>query len=115
REVFAYYATLLMKDRVGEEFPATVSGVADFGFFVELEKELVEGLVRAESLGQGFAFDERRHALAYPDGRSVTVGQRLTVRLLSANILRRQLDFQVMAFDGEAVRAPSANSPHPGF
>ncbi|HYV48101.1 MAG TPA: ribonuclease R [Myxococcaceae bacterium] len=113
REVFAYYATLLMKDRVGEEFPAVVSGVTDFGFFVELEKELAEGLVKVESLGAGVRFDERRHALVLQGGRSVTVGQRLTVRLLSANIVRRQLELEVVVFEGEEPVA--ASSPHPGF
>jgi ribonuclease R len=113
REVFAYYATLLMKDRVGQELAAIVSGVTDFGFFVELEKELAEGLVKVESLGAGVRFDERRHALVLQGGRSVTVGQRLTVRLLSANIARRQLELEVVVFEGQEPVA--ASSPHPGF
>ncbi|HEY8205965.1 MAG TPA: ribonuclease R [Myxococcaceae bacterium] len=113
RDVFAYYATLMMRDRVGEEFAAVVSGVTDFGFFVELEKELAEGLVKVESLGAGVRFDERRHALVLQGGRSVTVGQRLTVRLLSANIVRRQLELEVVVFEGQEEVAVS--SPHPGF
>jgi ribonuclease R len=103
REVFAYYATLMMKDRVGEEFRALVSAVTDFGFFVELEKELVEGLVKSESLGSRFSFDPQLHALRSPDGRQVRVGQKLTVRLVSANILRRQLEFEVVAFEDQAI------------
>ena len=55
----AFYAALMMKDRVGEEFDATVSAVADFGFFVELDTEHVEGLVKGESLGWGFKLDTR--------------------------------------------------------
>jgi len=113
REVFAYYATLMMKDRVGQEFPAVVSGITDFGFFVELEKELAEGLVKLESLGAGAELDERRHAIVLRSGRSVTVGQRLTVRLLSANIVRRQLEFEIVVFEGQEPVA--ASSPHPGF
>ncbi len=45
REVNSLYACLLMEDRVGEEFAATVSSITDFGFFVELDTEHVEGLV----------------------------------------------------------------------
>jgi ribonuclease R len=56
REVNALYACLLMEDRVGEEFAATVSSLADFGFFVELDAEHVEGLVRADDLGPGTAW-----------------------------------------------------------
>lgn len=101
RDVFAYYVTLMMKDRVGEEFRALVSSVTDFGFFVELEQELVEGLVKAESLGSGFSLDQRLMALVYPDGRKVRVGQKLTVRLVSANVARRQLDLEVVAFEDQ--------------
>src|SRR4029450_4412602 len=45
REVNALYACLLMEDRVGEEFAATVSSLADFGFFVELDAEHAERMV----------------------------------------------------------------------
>nr|WP_228530883.1 MULTISPECIES: ribonuclease R [Myxococcaceae] len=102
RETVSFYAALLMKDRVGEEFDATVSSVVDFGFFVELDKEFVEGLVKADALGFGAKLDKTVHALSYPTGRKVRVGQKLRVRLASANLERRQLDFTPIAFEGEA-------------
>ncbi|HET9449289.1 MAG TPA: ribonuclease R, partial [Aggregicoccus sp.] len=102
RETVSFYATLLMKDRVGEEFQATVSSVVDFGFFVELDKEFVEGLVKADALGPGAKLDKAIHALSYPNGRKVRVGQKLRVQLASANTERRQLDFTPLAFEGEA-------------
>ncbi|MDQ3265622.1 MAG: ribonuclease R [Myxococcota bacterium] len=111
REVSAFYSALLMKDRVGEEFDATVGSVTDFGFFVELDVEMVEGLVKAETLGPGFKLDPVQHALVYPSGRRVKVGQKLRVRLESVNLSRRQLDFVALNFAGEqplpsAVIAP---------
>jgi ribonuclease R len=99
REVNALYACLLMEDRVGEEFPATVSSLADFGFFVELDAEHVEGLVRADDLGPGHRLVVG--ALVWPNGRRVQVGQSLTVRLAGVNVQRRQMDFDVVAFAGE--------------
>jgi len=92
---------VMMKDRVGEEFRAAVAAVTDFGFFVQLEEEMVEGLVKAEALGPGARLDPRLHALTYPNGRKVRVGQRLTVRLDSVNLQRRQIDFSPLAFEGE--------------
>src|SRR5262249_35457181 len=109
REGFSYYATLLMKDRVGEEFPAVVGGWAGFGCFVELQQELAEGLVRAESVRPGFKFDERRHVLIFSGGLTVSVGQKLTVRLISANVQRRQLEFEAVAFEEEG-RSPTKAS-----
>ena len=101
REVVSFYAALLMKDRVGEEFAATVASVTDFGFFVELDEVHVEGLVKAEALGPGSKLDKVLHALVYPNGRRVRVGQQLRVTLISVNLQRRQIDFEPLQFDGE--------------
>ena len=110
REVVAYYSALLMKDRVGEDFPSTVSAVTDFGFFAELDEEYVEGLVKAEALGRGFRLDPSLHALVYPSGRKVRVGQRVQVRVASVNLERRQIDLDVVAFEDESPRAPPSES-----
>ena len=122
REVNALYACILMEDRVGEEFAATVSSLADFGFFVELDVEHVEGLVRADDLGPGHRLVVG--ALVWPDGRRVQVGQALTVRLAGVNVQRRQMDFDVVAFAGERpsrrrggaerVEAPARERERPG-
>jgi len=103
REVVSFYAALLVKDRVGEVFLATVAGVTDFGFFVQLEDIWVEGLVKAESVGFGARYDERRLALTYPDGKTIKVGQKLIVRLSSVSVTRRQIDFALESLDPEAL------------
>jgi ribonuclease R len=100
RKVSAYYSVLLMKNRIGEEFDSTVSGLADFGFFVELDEPCVEGLVRGESLGR-FRFDRERQLLSYSSGAEVRVGERVKVRLVSANLARAQLDFELVRFAEE--------------
>ncbi|WP_426746061.1 ribonuclease R [Myxococcus faecalis] len=105
REVVSFYAALMMKDRVGEEFAATIAAITDFGFFVELDEVHVEGLVKAETLGPGSKLDKQTHALVYPNGRRVRVGQKLRVRLLSANPTARKIDFEALQFDGEAPLA----------
>jgi ribonuclease R len=108
RDVTGFYAALLMEGRVGEAFSATISGVADFGAFVELDAEHVEGLVRSDSLGRRVRLDERLHALVLGDGRRVRVGQPATVRLRSVNLARRQLDFELVAW------GPSSGAPPVG-
>ncbi|NTX52841.1 ribonuclease R [Myxococcus sp. CA039A] len=119
REVVSFYATLMMKDRVGEEFAATVAAITDFGFFVELDAEHVEGLVKAETLGPGSKLDKQTHSLVYPNGRRVRVGQKLRVRLLSANPTARKIDFDALQFVGEAPLsrheggAPARRRPEP--
>nr|WP_225937743.1 ribonuclease R [Myxococcus sp. RHSTA-1-4] len=113
REVVSFYACLLMKDRVGEEFAATVAAITDFGFFVELDEEHVEGLVKAETLGPGGKLDKLTHALVYANGRRVRVGQRLRVRLASVNVTARKMDFEALQFDGEApLSRAEMGAPH---
>ena len=103
REVISFYATLLMKDRVGEEFEATVSGLAEVGCFVELDTEHVEGLVKTESIGFGGKLDKTLHALVFPDGRRIRVGQKCRVRLASVSPERRQMDFEALEIEGKPV------------
>ncbi len=103
REVVSFYATLLMKDRVGEEFDATVSGLAEFGCFVELDTEHVEGLVKLEAIGFGGKLDKMLHALVFPDGRRIRVGQKCRVRLASVSPERRQMDFEPLEIEGKPV------------
>ena len=99
RKVIAYYSVLLIKDRVGEEFHGTVSALTDFGFFVELDDPWIEGLVKGETLGR-FRFEKKAHLISYSSGLKVRVGQRAKVRLISVNLQRRQLDFELLELEG---------------
>jgi ribonuclease R len=97
REVTSLYSTLLMRDRVGEEFAGTVSALTDFGCFVELDGLWVEGLVKAQTLGTEFKFDKKlQMAVVGSSGLKIRVGQKIRVRLVSANLQRRQLDFEML-------------------
>ena len=58
REAVAMYRTFLMRDQVGEQFPGTVSAVTSFGAFVEIDEPFVEGLIKLDSLGEHFDYDE---------------------------------------------------------
>lgn len=110
REVVSFYAALLVKDRVGEEFTGTVAALTDFGFFVELEGVHVEGLVKTEALGRGGRFDKLQHAMVYADGTRVRVGQLLRVRLASVNVPLRRIDLEPLEF---IERASPPEVPEP--
>jgi ribonuclease R len=109
REVNALYSCLLMKDRVGESFAATVSSLAEHGFFVELDDLFVEGLVKGETVYPDFEFDQATYRINYGDGRIVKVGLKCTVTLASVNLTKKQMDFAVEGFaDEEGVLTPYA-------
>lgn len=86
-----------MKDSVGELFEGVVSSVTNFGIFVELDNT-VEGLIRIEDLpDDGFLLFEKQLKLK---GNRLTfaVGDRLEVKLVSANIYTRKIDFTFERF-----------------
>jgi ribonuclease R len=111
REIHAFYAALFMQERVGERFPGVVASVVDFGLFVEIEPWFVEGLVKAEDLGDGFLLDKRLHALVQPaTGRAYRVGDRVEVEVVAASPTRRQIDLALVE-GGEVSRAAGPAGP----
>jgi len=110
REVAAFYAALFMQDKVGERFKGTVASVVEFGLFVEVEPFAIEGLVKLENLGEGFALDEALHALVQRGtGRAFRVGDRMDVEVLAASPARRQVDLGLAPREGRG-----RSTAHPG-
>jgi ribonuclease R len=103
REVNALYACLLMKDRIGEEFDATVGGLSEHGFFVVLDEHHVEGFVKGESVFPDFELDVTTHRMRFGDGREVRIGQKARVALVSVNLQKKQMEFSPLTLDGAEV------------
>jgi ribonuclease R len=92
RDVDSFYAALFMQDKVGEQFKAVVSGVAEFGLFCELEDVFVEGLVPAESLGEDVKLEKELQRLVIgSSGRAYSIGDELKVKVEAADPARRRI------------------------
>lgn len=111
REVVSFYSCLLIEPRVGEELPGTVSALMEHGFFVELDGLYIDGMVSAESVGSGWEFDPATHRLGWDDGQVVKVGQKVTVKVASVNLQRKQINFELMS---ELPRGPRVRAPDRG-
>lgn len=88
-----------MQDYVGQEFEGIISGVAAFGFWVETVAHKCEGLVAARDLLliDDFRLDESDYALVgLRTGRKYRMGDLVTIKVVSANLGRRQLDYQLI-------------------
>jgi len=86
-----------MLEHLLEPEPATIVGVAQFGFFVELEAYPVEGLVRAEDLPMQTTFDEGTQMLvARRSGERFRLGDRLIVEATNVSLQRRQITFALV-------------------
>jgi ribonuclease R len=95
RDVSAWLKCEYMKERVGEVFDGTISGVTGFGVFVALDDVYVEGLVHISELGSDyFEFDAAKHQLVGERTRQVIrLGGRMRVTLVRVDLDSARIDF----------------------
>ena len=95
RELLSWKKVAFIADKVGQDFEAAVTGVAPFGLFLQLESNLVEGLLRVDRLGdERFEFDDRRVELqGQQTGRTYRLGDRLRVRVERVDRVLQRVDF----------------------
>lgn len=92
REVDDYKKAVYMQKFLGEKFVGTISGVQEFGIFVELENG-IEGLVKAEDLPMdSYEYDDASLKLK-GQKRTYTIGDKLEVIVANSNTQLRQIDF----------------------
>lgn len=86
-----------MQGFLGEEFEGVISGVASFGFWVETVEHKCEGLVSINSL---LDYDDFRHIesdyslVGRRSGRQFRMGDKVTIKVIAANLAKRQLDYE---------------------
>jgi ribonuclease R len=102
RSVVAWLKCEFMRPRVGEEFDAVVTGVAEFGLFVQLAGVQVDGLVHVTALPPDyFHFHERDRTLVGERTRlRFSIGDELRVRLVRVDSSERKIDFEHVAKTG---------------
>lgn len=104
-----------MQQFLGEEFEGVVSGVAHFGFWVETVDTKCEGLISLHNLSEEFKHSESEYALiGQQTGKKYRIGDKVNIRVVSANLAKRQLDYDLAeneATDGTAPRRVAAGRP----
>jgi len=99
RSAIKYKQVQYMKNFLGEEFEGVISGVAHFGFWVETVEHKCEGLVSVQSLidFDDFRLIESDYCLVgMRSGRKFRMGDKLWIKVIAANLTKRQLDFEWM-------------------
>ncbi|HJW81134.1 MAG TPA: ribonuclease R [Acidiferrobacterales bacterium] len=117
REVTRWLKAEYMMDKIGEEFDGIISGVTNFGIFVELAEVYVDGLVHITSLGNDYYhFDPAKHRLlGERTNRSYRLGDSVRVKVAQVNLDEAKLDFELVGeAKREARRAPKRESKHQG-
>ncbi len=86
-----------MRGFLGEEFDGVITGVAGFGFWVETIQHKCEGLVSLNSLLEfdDFALVEGDYSLVgRRSGRQFRMGDKVRIKVVAANLTKRQLDYE---------------------
>ncbi len=98
RELVKHKLLMYMSERIGSEWSAIITGVADYGFYAQADTIPVEGLVHISTLPDDYYyFDDVTHALiGQRTKRPFRLGDKVRVKAVRVDLARRQLDFRVM-------------------
>lgn len=95
RDSIKYKMVEFMADKIGNEYPAHISGITSYGIYCEIDENHCEGMVPMHDLDDDYYdFDERNYCLV---GRrhhnKYQLGDPVKIKVARANVEKRQLDF----------------------
>ena len=95
RDSIKYMQIKFLQNKIGEVFSGVISGVTDWGLYVELVKNKCEGLIKVSSLtNDHYVFDKKKFALiGYRTKKRYQLGQTVSVKIKKADLENRILDF----------------------
>ncbi|MCU6433179.1 ribonuclease R [Undibacterium sp. Jales W-56] len=105
RDVEAWLKCYFIRNKLGEEFTGTISGVTQFGIFVQLDEIYIEGLVHITELGADyFQFDDARHELrGERTGKRYQLTDRVTVQVSRVDLDARKIDLAIVQPSGPRI------------
>lgn len=98
RDSIKYKQVEFMQNKIGQEFNMVISGVTEWGMYVEDPETKVEGLIRIKDLGDDFyKLDQKNYCIRGERTKTkFSLGDTLHVRLASADLDRKTLDFKLV-------------------
>ncbi|MBD5290976.1 MAG: ribonuclease R [Bacteroides sp.] len=113
RASIRYKQVEFMRDRLGEIYEGVISGVTEWGFYVELDESMCEGLVPIRDLADDYYdLDEKNYCLiGRRHGARYTLGDRVKVQVARADLDRKQLDFALIDDKGNPNRPLEERKP----
>lgn len=97
RSSIKYKQVEFMSEHIGEEYDAVISGVTEWGLYAEINENKCEGLIPMRTLQDDYyEFDEANYCIAgRRKQRKFTIGDAVRIRIMRANLERKQLDFEL--------------------
>ena len=115
RELRSYLVLEFLGEHVGEDFSGTVTGVSGGGAFIQIDRYLADGFVRTNELpgptNERWRLNPNTGALvAQRSGRTISIGDRFTVRIAKIDLPRRQMDLVVIE-ESEGKKSDKRRQP----
>jgi len=98
RESTKLYQVIYMQDSVGEVFDGVVSGVTEWGMFVEITANKCEGLVRLRDIdGDYFIYDQKNMSIVGQRTRKAyALGDKIQIKVVAADLENRRIDLKLV-------------------
>ena len=96
RDSIKYKQAEDLLDKIGKVFDGIVSGVTDWGMYVELIESKCEGMVRYQSLEGKWSADTTNYTITSESGDKIRLGDPLKVVVKSVDLERKQIDFTIL-------------------
>ncbi len=99
RASIKYKMVEFMSDKIDQEFDGFISGITEWGLFVELAETKIEGMVSVRDMADDtYNFDAENYRLVGVRSRRVIMlGDAVKIRVLRADLKRKQLDYELVA------------------
>lgn len=90
-----YKQVEFLADKIGEKFDGVISGVTEWGLYIELIDCKCEGMISLKDLyGDFFEYDEKNYCInGKRTGKKFQLGDQIRIKIARANLAKRQLDF----------------------
>lgn len=98
RASIKYKQVEYMLDHIGEVFPGTITGVTEWGVYVEEKETKCEGMIKIRDLGDDFyTLDEKNYTIkGEKTGKKFTLGDSIKFKVVSADMEKRILDYSLV-------------------
>ena len=98
---------IVMEDKIGQEFDGHVSGVTQWGIYVEIEPTKIEGMIPYRTIRSDFYdFDEEHYrAVGRRNKGVIKLGDPLRIRVKGTNLEQKLLDYELV--EPEVENAPA--------
>ena len=117
RDSIKYKLVEYMQDKIGGEFEGHISGLTDWGMYVEIEPTKIEGMIALRDIRTDFfEFDAEHYKITGKrTGKTYRLGDAVKIKVKSANLEQKLLDYELVSVDKSEEQNSQEKKEHKNF